>query len=284
MDRASWILLLVGGLGLGAIVWSVRAARRRDRALARLDSVEGEAFEFALRPETFPPRWRWAGPACGAVALLVLGGVLGLPLPFAIAFGILLGVLGMLGEEYWAASRVSLIEEQLAEAIDLMISSLRAGTPLLAALEVAREESRNPIREELEEVVGRIRLGEDPRGVIRQLAGRVPLETFRLFCHALLVHWETGGSLAGTLQTIGRTIRDRIEIARRVRAQAVESQVSVVAVLAITYGVAALMFRTNPDPLRDFLRSTAGTYIAAATVFLESIGILWIWRMSQIRF
>lgn len=284
MERASWILLLVAVLGGAAIAWSVRAGRRRDQALARLDNAEGEALDFDLLTDTFPPRWRWAGPALGIVTLLVLAGILGLPLPFAVAFGILIGVLGTLGEEYWAASRVSRIEEQLVEVIDLMISSLRAGTPLLAALEVAREESRNPIRQELDEVVGRIRLGEDPRGVIRQLARRVPLETFRLFCHALLVHWETGGSLAGTLVTIGRTIRDRIEVARRVRAQAVESQVSVVAVLAITYGVVALMFRTNPDPLRDFLRSTAGTYIAAATILLESIGILWIWRMSQIRF
>lgn len=284
MGRANWIVLLVAAAGLAAILWSIRAARRRDRALARLDNAGGETFEFDLISATFPARWRWIGLASGAATLLVLGAALGLPLPFAVAFGILIGVLAALGEEYWAASRVALIEEQLAEAIDLMISSLRSGTPLLAALEVAREESRTPMKEELEEVVGRIRLGEDPRGVIRQLADRVPLESFRLFCHSLLVHWETGGSLAGTLLTIGRTIRDRIEVARRVRAQAVESQVSVVAVLAITYGVAALMFRTNPDPLRDFLRSNAGAYIAAATVLLESIGIMWIWRMSQIRF
>lgn len=284
MERASWILALVAILGISAVSWSIRAARRRTQALVRLDNPEDDGPWVELRLDTFPQRWRWVGPAFGTATLLLLGAALRLPFPFALAFGVLAGVLVTLGEEYWAASRISLIEEQLAEAIDLMISSLRAGTPLLAALEVAREESRSPMREEMEEVVGRIRLGEDPRIVIRQLAGRVPLETFRLFCHSLLVHWETGGSLAGTLLTIGRTVRDRIEVARRVRAQAVESQVSVVAVLAITYGVAALMLRTNPDPLRDFLRSTAGTYIAAATVFLESIGILWIWRMSQIRF
>jgi Flp pilus assembly protein TadB len=284
MERASWILALVAVLGVAAVSWSIHASRRRNRALVRLDSAEEDAPGLEARHDTFPQRWRWIGPVLGIATLLLLGVALRFPFPFAIAFGLLVGVLGMLGEEFWAASRISLIEEQLAEAIDLMISSLRAGTPLLAALEVAREEARSPMREEMEEVVGRIRLGENPRLVIRQLAGRVPLETFRLFCHSLLVHWETGGSLAGTLLTIGRTIRDRIEVARRVRAQAVESQVSVLAVMAITYGVAALMLRTNPDPLRDFLKSTAGTYIAAATVFLESIGILWIWRMSQIRF
>lgn len=214
--------------------------------------------------------------------LLFFANIFSVPLPFAVAFGFLVGVLDTLAEEYWAASRIALIEEQLAAAIDLMVSTLRAGMPLQASLEIAREQSRQPIRNELEEVAGRFRLGEDPQNVIRQLAQRVPLDAFRLFCHTFLVHLETGGRLANTLMTIGRTIR--IEVARRVRAQAVESQVSVVAVLAITYGLLALIFFTNPAPLSDLLKGTAGTYIAAAAIILQSIGILWIWRMSQIRF
>ena len=46
---------------------------------------------------------------------------------------------------------------------------------------------------------------------------RVPLETFRLFAAALTVHQEVGGSLAPTLATVGRIIRDRIELTRRIR-------------------------------------------------------------------
>ncbi|MFN0102805.1 MAG: type II secretion system F family protein [Bryobacteraceae bacterium] len=284
MDRANWLLLLLVAAAIMLVAAMVRSARRRGRALEILDAADEQFAELEPDLVVFPQRWKWVGPLIGLVAMVVLGGIVGLPLPIAAALGTLAGVLALLGEEYWAAERVARIEEQLAEAIDLTVSSLRAGLPLLAALESALAEARWPIRAELEDTVGRTRLGEDPRNVIRDLAMRVPLESFRLFCHALLVHWETGGSLAGTLTTIGRTIRDRIEVARRVRAQAVESQVSVVAVLAVTYGVAALMFKTNPDSLRDFMRNTAGAYIAAATIFLESIGILWIWRMSQIRF
>lgn len=284
MGRANWILLVLLTASVAVIAAMLRSAFRRGRALEILDAADDERAEPGPAPAQFPQRWKWAGPLTGVVALAVFVGVVGAPMPIAVALGTLAGVLAALAEEYWAAERVTRIEAQLAEAIDLTVSSLRAGLPLLAALESALVESRWPIREELEDTVGRTRLGEDPRNVIRDLASRVPLESFRLFCHALLVHWETGGSLAGTLTTIGRTIRDRIEVARRVRAQAVESQVSVVAVLGVTYGVAALMFRTNPDSLTDFMRSTVGAYVAAASIFLESIGILWIWRMSQIRF
>ena len=63
-----------------------------------------------------------------------------------------------------------------------------------------------------------------PRAGYRGLTKRVPLETFLLFTSALTVHWETGGSLAPTLASVGRTIRDRIEIARRIRSNSAQSR------------------------------------------------------------
>jgi Type II secretion system (T2SS), protein F len=81
---------------------------------------------------------------------------------------------------------------------------------LTKALESAAQESRPPLREQLDEVTGRIHFGDDAQAVFRSLTERVPLETFLLFSSALSVHWEVGGSLAPTLATVGRTIRDRI--------------------------------------------------------------------------
>jgi Flp pilus assembly protein TadB len=57
------------------------------------------------------------------------------------------------------------------------------------------------------------------RAAVSDLQVHVPLETFDLFATSLAIHWEVGGSLATTLSTVGRTVRDRIELARRVRAQ-----------------------------------------------------------------
>ena len=94
--------------------------------------------------------------------------------------------------------------------------------------------------------------------MFRGLVERVPLETFQLFSSALAVHWETGGSLAPILANVGRTIRDRIEISRRVQSNIAQSQVSTVAVLGLTYFIAVIVWRTNPGQTRLFLsRSSA---------------------------
>jgi tight adherence protein B len=109
----------------------------------------------------------------------------------------------------------------------------------------------------------------------------MPFETFRLFSMALAVHWEVGGSLASTLATVGRTIRDRIELARRVRAQGVEAHVSVAAVMTIAYGLAFLMWRTNPDRVEAFVRSGVGTELVSVVVLLQAIGLVWMSRISR---
>ena len=131
---------------------------------------------------------------------------------------------------------------------------------------------------------GRIRIGQDPRLVVRELAIRIPLESFRLFSHTLLVHWDTGGSLASSLRTVGRTVRDRLEVSRRINAQAIESQVSVVVVMALSYGLTWFMWNTNPTPVEKLLYSKFGSYAACGVMTLQAIGMVWIWRMSRIRF
>jgi tight adherence protein B len=173
------------------------------------------------------------------------------------------------------------IETQLSEAIDLLVASLQAGAAVLAGFEAALRDARPPLRAYLQEVVGRVRLGEDPRGVIMSMADQVPLETFRLFAMSLAIHWEVGGSLASTLATVGRTVRDRIELERRVRAQGVEANLSVGIVLVITYVLFYLMWRSSPERLDAFLSSGVGTELVAIVVGLQAIGLVWMSRVGK---
>src|SRR5438093_759703 len=82
-----------------------------------------------------------------------------------------------------------------------------------------------------------------PLAVLRALERRVPLETFRLFGAALAVHWEVGGSLAPILATVGRAVRDRIELARRINSLTTQARLSIGAVLGTTYFVALAVWR-----------------------------------------
>lgn len=284
-------LLLVSGfllLGIGVLASLWRNARIRSLARQRMaspaDGIGPAQTEHVVPARSFLVRHRLAPWLFGIAATLFLYLLLGWATPYAIAVGLIASLLGNQLEAHLAARRTARIEGQLADAIDLMVAALGAGASVTDALDSATRESRNPLRAQLEDVVGRIRLGDDPRMVYRGLTQRVPLETFLLFSSALSVQSETGGNLAPTLASVGRTIRDRIEIARRIRSNSAQSEVSTVAVLMLTYFIALVVWRTNPGQMNQFLATSVGQWAIAGTILLQAAGLVWMSYVSRLRF
>lgn len=280
------LVLAVLGCVAGLLYVRERSRVRSAEYLKTLTTRPGTAATAPVTRRllrTYPPRLRWVAPLVGLVAGGVLLGI-GLPREVVAAAALLTGVLVFLGEEQVAQQRMLSVESQLVETIDMLIGSLRAGSSLLAAFEAAAAEADAPLQSYLNEVVGRIRLGDDPRTVLAGLPEQVPLETFHLFASALAVHWEVGGSLASTLSTVGRTIRDRIELSRRVRAQGVEAHVSVAVVMGIAYVLGFLMWRSDPERLEAFLRTDVGAELIAVAIVLQAVGLVWMSRLSRSSF
>ncbi|MGO9111847.1 MAG: type II secretion system F family protein [Thermoguttaceae bacterium] len=283
------ILILAGLLlGLGAVASYWRNARARTLARQRMESSAetAEAAEAAPIPiaHSYLVRHRFVPWICGLLTAGLLYFAFGWAPPFVIAVGLIVSLQAGQLEAYLAAGRTAKIETQLADAIDLMVAALQAGASVADALENAMGESRRPLRPQLEEVVGRIRFGDSPRAAYHGLTERVPLETFLLFASALSVQSETGGSLAPTLASVGRTIRDRIEMARRIRSNSAQSEVSTMAVLFLTYFIALVVWRTNPEQMHEFLATTIGQWAVSGTVLLQAVGLVWMSFISRLKF
>ena len=266
------LLVVVGLAVVAAVVLLVFGGREENAppATAEVVSVEG-------------PGWvGWALPAAAVVVALTVSAALGLPIWITASIGLLVGAAVSVGVTSWRASRIAKLEAQLAEAIDLMVSTLRAGGGLMDAISAARREVRRPLQDLLLVLVERVRLGDSPRHVVEQLQESVPLESFRLFSFTLVAHWEGGGSLASTLSDVGRTIRDRVDVQRRVRSQAVETQASVIGVLVVTYGLALLMWNNYPERLDTFAGTELGGMAIATTILLQGTGLLWITQLTKV--
>lgn len=227
----------------------------------------------------------WVQRLVPVITGLAAGGLmlwLTVPAFIAVSVAVLVAAMTAVGLRSLEARRVGIFESQLADGIDLMVSTLRAGGGLTDALGGAIRETRAPFRGVLSELVERIRLGDAPREVLEDLEERIDLESFRLFSFTLGAHFEGGGSLATTLSDVGRSIRDRVDVARRVRSQAVETQASVVGVLVVTYGLALLMWNNYPDRMVTFTESELGSMAIAFTILLQGVGLLWITRISRV--
>lgn len=217
--------------------------------------------------------------------LVAAGGLLlgtGLTAWVAVPAGLLAAISTRLLAVSLAGRRAARLELELADGIDLMVSTLRSGGSLADALRGAAAESGRGLRRLLQEMVERIQVGEGPTEVLGNLERRVPLESFRLFAFTLGAHWEGGGSIATTLSGVGASIRDRVEVARRVRSQAVETQASVVGVLIVTYGLGAMMWTGYPERVQAFVDSELGSMFIGLSVFLQAIGMFWVAMMTRI--
>ncbi len=274
-------------LAVALIVLGWQSLRRREAAWQRLAAgatlaEPGMGSAFAGR--RLRRRWFLAPPLLAIVTVALVWLAREPRLPYLVAIGLLVGLLARQLEVFAAERVVGQLESQLAEAIDIMIGAVGAGASVNGALDAALAEARLPLRPYLEELAGRIRLGDDPAEVFRSLAERVPLETFLLFTSALSVHWEVGGRLTSTLTVVGRTIRDRLETSRRIRSNTAQSQLSTLAVLGLTYFIAAIVWRNSPQQMADFVTSTVGSWLIAVSVVLQAAGITWMNLISKPRF
>lgn len=278
------LFLWLGLLAFVAIAW--RAMRQRELAWQRVSQETVDLTDIqAIRKGSRRLRrqWIWVPYVLGPLAALVVWLGLGLAMPYVIAIGLMVGLLSSQVESFLSAQVAAKLENQLADSIDIMIGAVGAGASVGAAIDAAITEARAPLRPYLEEVTGRIRLGDEASEVFRSLAERVPLETFLLFTSALSVHWEVGGKLTSTLTSVARTIRDRIEISRRIRSNTSQSQFSTIAILGLTYFIAVIVWRNGPEPMNEFVTSSIGSWFVAGSVVLQAIGIVWMNVISKPR-
>jgi tight adherence protein B len=272
-----------------AVVYGWRRWSLRELALARLGEFDALATADAAARPRLPSgplarRWRWLPWLLGLMVAALLYAIAGFWLIYSAAIGLIAGLLASELESYVYVRRAARLEAQLADAIDLMIGALGAGAGVTSALAAAAQESRQPLKGQLEDLLARIRLGDSPQQVFRALAARVPLETFTLLATALAVHWEVGGSLTPTLAMVGRTIRDRIEISRRIHSNIAQSQLSTAFVLLLTYFIAAIVWRNSPAQMAAFLTTDVGSFFIAGSMVLQCAGIVWMNWISRPKF
>lgn len=261
-------------LALVVLVGTFLFALLRSRDEADVDTHVG--------PPDGRPGWVRFG-ALGA-ALLVAVVLLAVDAPLAIvgAAALFVGIVAHAGLQAYGARRSIAFDLDLASSMDLAVASLRSGAALLESLTTAANESSGRARQLLTELCDRIRLGEPPADVLEELAQDYPSEGSRLFAFTLASHFDSGGSAASSLAHVARMLRERVDVLRRTSSQAVETQASVMGILAITYGLAYMMWRQYPTRVEDFLGTSVGLSFVVMSVVLQAIGVAWISKMIRV--
>jgi tight adherence protein B len=184
---------------------------------------------------------------------------------------------------FWLRSRrISKIESQLADAIDMVKRSLRAGNPFVATFRMVAENMDEPIAEEFALTAADLSYGNDPRRALLAMLERVPSVALNGFVMAILVQRETGGNLAETLDLISGVIRQRFRFERRLRTLTAEGRMSAWILIAVPFVLGGILHTTSPDYLASLIKDPRGPTMLAGGGVLMLIGVLWIRRIARV--
>lgn len=271
------IPIVLLGLSLTGLVVGLTRLRRA-RTLSRLEGLDqGEGDVVTTEPisRTLLKRRKWIPYVFGLVTLIAIRataiGWLSSCSIAALVFAISVQVQSLLH-----VRKQIQLEAQLAEALDLTIGALRAGVGLVEAMTASVARVGQPTRGLIQLVVDRLRVGDSPPEVFNSLGRSVPLESFRLTGLTLAATWEGGGGFADSLSGVGRATRERLSLRRRMNSQSLESRVSVVVILLVTWALFVLSIVREPEVMRAFALSDVGDVLIAILFGLEAIGLVWI--------
>jgi tight adherence protein B len=117
-----------------------------------------------------------------------------------------------------AKKRISLFEEQLPDALDLMVRSLRVGHPMNSAVGIVASEMMDPLGTEFGLIADEATYGMPITDALDRLATRVPVPDLRFLAIAMNIQSTSGGNLAEILEGLSLVIRARFKLFRKVRA------------------------------------------------------------------
>ncbi len=246
------VLLIVEGFYLIAFGGTLKREKRVNRRLALLQ--EGHATEEVLtilrQEREGGDKWNNA-PVIGpllefarhasitikprtmiilmvtlmVIAYLLLTIFTGAAIQIRIMVAVIIGYAGLyLWLRNKAKNRLLLFEEQLPDALDLMVRSLRVGHPINAAISIVAREMPDPIGTEFGLIADESTYGMAVTDAMDRMAGRVPVPDLRFLAIAINIQSQTGGNLAEILDGLSKVIRSRFKLFRKVRAITAEAR------------------------------------------------------------
>jgi len=184
---------------------------------------------------------------------------------------------------YRKARRLARFANQLPDALDVMVRSLRAGHPVATAMSMVASDLPEPIAGEFSKAVNEMTYGLDLRETLSHLAERIDGQDLRFIVATVRLQYETGGNLAEVLQRLADLMRVRARLTRKVHAFTAEARLSarILAVMPIIF--VALIFWANPEIYRSAARDPLFLPVLLGAGGLQVMGILVMGRMARIQ-
>ena len=215
------------------------------------------------------------------VAGVILGTLFGSTV-FAAVFGMVGAIAPFMWMKRRQRKRLEAFQAQLPDAIDMLVSAMKAGYSFQAAMNFIGEEMPAPLGPEFARFYDEQRLGIDVRSALLSLQTRVDSMDLKMFVTAVLVQRESGGNLGEVLANISDIMRERFALEGELVTLTAESRLSARILALLPLLVFIGMFALNPAFMRPMLQQTAGQLMLVLAGVSVGLGYFVMVRIADI--
>lgn len=212
-----------------------------------------------------------AGFAVGGILLvLILGGELwqGALAGGVFAFVMPRGVVGFLRRR-----RQTKFVDNLPDALEVLIRSLKAGLSFNDGLRIVATESQEPVRTEFRRVMDELPAGVPLETAIQRMANRMPVAEANYLAIVISIQSKAGGNLAEALGNLAKVLRERKKIKAKIKALSAEAKASAYIIGALPFIVVGLIRMSAPDYINRLFFTEIGHIALIVSGIWMIIGI-----------
>jgi tight adherence protein B len=151
-----------------------------------------------------------------------------------------------------ASRRLKAFENQLPDVLITLAAALKAGHSFKAGLQTIVDEGNPPASKEFHRVLAEARLGKPLDTALADMSERLGSKNFDFVITAVKIQNQVGGSLAGLVDMVADTVRQRQQFIRKVKGLTAMGRAGAYTLVALPFFIAAAITIINPtymDPL-----------------------------------
>ena len=216
----------------------------------------------------------YIGSAVLGLAIFLVAFMAGLPIFLVLGIVFIVSVgLPRLFVGFMLKRRLKKFLDEMPNALDVMVRSIKSGLPLNDAIRLIASEAKEPVKAEFRKVVEAQQMGLSVPEAVTRMNLSVPLQEVNFFSVVITIQAQAGGNLSEALGNLSRVLRDRTKMKAKVTALSMEAKASAVIIGALPFIVATLVYLTSPQYMMILFTDPRGHLIMGASAVWMSIGI-----------
>ena len=220
------------------------------------------------------PRTFWIGSIITGLVVGVGVLILGAPV-YIVLLAIVAGTLGLprwfLG--FMRRRRETAFLREFADAIDVMVRSLKSGLPVADAMRIIATVAPAPVGPEFLELVEGQRVGISLDQGLDRMYERIPLAEVNFLAVVIAIQMQTGGNLSEALSNLSRVLRDRKKMKLKITSVSQEAKSSAMIIGALPFVICGGMALLSPGYLDPLFSTTIGNILLVGCLIWMATGI-----------